>query len=391
VAGQYTEAYLKDSSELGIKPADINPKATDHISGMIGFIEKLVAKGKAYVVDGDVFFDIKSFPQYGKLSGRNIEEDTMAGARIEVDERKRNPEDFALWKSAKPGEPSWDSPWGKGRPGWHIECSAMSMKYLGETLDIHAGGSDLNFPHHENEIAQSEALTGKQFAKYWLHGALLKVDGRRMGKSEGNFIFVREALKKYERETIRLFLISAHYRSPLNYTEESIQEMTNAVSRIRNSLDNMNRFALEGELQGDLSDDEDKLSKAIEGLRERFTREMDDDFNTAGAIGAIFEFVGEVNTFIADNQGRFTDNGRRLLGIGYETAKELCDIFGIYHTPESSPQPNLASQLMDLVIELRQEARTRKDWDTADKIRGKLSEMGIKIEDTREGTIWKRE
>jgi cysteinyl-tRNA synthetase len=392
VAERYTRAYLEDSARLGIKPPTVSPKATEHIPDMIELIKKLIEKGHAYVVAGDVYFDVKSFPEYGKLSGRTGEEDTMAGARVEVDERKRNPEDFALWKSAKPGEPFWDSPWGRGRPGWHIECSAMSMKHLGETLDIHAGGSDLIFPHHENEIAQSEAANGKPFARYWLHGAFLKIGGRRMGKSEGNFIFVRDALNQYKPEAIRLFLLSAHYRSPLNYTDESLQEAMNAVSRLQNCLDNMKRFGSEGEIQGELSEEEKGLQDATISLREKFVAEMDNDFNTAGAIGAIFEFVSKANSFIAQNQGRFTDNSRKLLRAGYETLKGICDVLGIYGiSEESAPQTELISKLVDLIVEVRHDARMRRDWATADKIRDRLAQMGIKLEDTREGTIWRWE
>ena len=392
IAERYTKAYLEDSARLGIKPPTVSPKATEHIPDMIRLIERLIEKGHAYVVDGDVFFDVGSFPEYGKLSGRGKGEDTMAGARVEVDERKRNPEDFALWKSAKPGEPYWDSPWGKGRPGWHIECSVMSMKHLGETLDIHAGGSDLIFPHHENEIAQSEAATGKPFVRYWLHTAFLRIGGKRMGKSEGNFIFVRDALERYRPEAIRLFLLSAHYRSPLNYTDESLQEAMNAVSRLQNCLDNMMRFGSEGEItEEDLTEGEKSFRKAIERLLERFKAEMDNDFNTAGAIGAIFEFVGDANTFMAANQGRFTDNGRRLLRTGYERLREISgDVLGIYGLSEESlPQADLISKLLDLIVQIRHEARMRKDWVTADKIRDRLSELGIRLEDTREGTIWK--
>lgn len=393
IAERYTKAYLEDSARLGIKPPTISPKATEHIPDMIELIERLIERGHAYVVDGDVFFDVKSFPEYGKLSGRGKGEDTMAGARVEVDERKRNPEDFALWKSAKPGEPWWESPWGRGRPGWHIECSVMSMKHLGGTLDIHAGGSDLIFPHHENEIAQSEAATGKPFVRYWLHTAFLKVGGKRMGKSEGNFIFVRDALERYRPEAIRLFLLSAHYRSPLNYTDESLQEAMNAVSRLQNCLDNMRRFGLEGKIEENLTEGERSFREAIERLLERFKAEMDDDFNTAGAIGAIFEFVGEANTFMAENQGRFTDNGRKLLWMGYERLRKLSEeVLGIYGLSEESlPQADLISKLLDLIVQIRHEARMRKDWATADKIRDRLAEMGIRLEDTREGTIWKLE
>ncbi|RKY04546.1 cysteine--tRNA ligase [Candidatus Poribacteria bacterium] len=390
VADRFTQAYLEDSRSLLIKPPTVNPKATEHIPDMIELIKRLIDKGAAYVVDGDVYFDVRSFPEYGKLSGRSLD-DLLAGARVEVDERKRHPEDFALWKSAKPGEPWWESPWGRGRPGWHIECSVMAMKHLGETIDIHGGGIDLIFPHHENEIAQSETATGKPFARYWMHVAFLRAGGRRMGKSEGNFIFVRDALKRFKPEAIRLFLLSAHYRSPLDYTEERLAEAEGAVSRLRNCLLNLKRFGAEGKVKGELAEEERKLADALEELKGKFEEEMDDDFNTAGAIGAIFDFVSHANKFIAENQGRFTDNARALMREAYETLLKLTDVLGIYREERRSGDEELISKLIDLIVEIRHEARQRKDWATADKIRDRLAQLGIKLQDTREGTIWRFE
>jgi len=390
VADRFTQAYLEDSRSLLIKPPTVNPKATEHIPDMIELIKRLIDKGAAYVVDGDVYFDVRSFPEYGKLSGRSLD-DLLAGARVEVDERKRHPEDFALWKSAKPGEPWWESPWGRGRPGWHIECSVMAMKHLGETIDIHGGGIDLIFPHHENEIAQSETATGKPFARYWMHVAFLRAGGRRMGKSEGNFIFVRDALKRFKPEAIRLFLLSAHYRSPLDYTEERLAEAEGAVSRLRNCLLNLKRFGAEGKVKGELAEEERKLADALEELKGKFEEEMDDDFNTAGAIGAIFDFVSHANKFIAENQGRFTDNARALMREAYETLLKLTDVLGIYQEERRSGDEELISKLIDLIVEIRHEARQRKDWATADKIRDRLAQLGIKLQDTREGTIWRFE
>ena len=390
VATEYTEAYLEDSKELGIRPATFHPKATEHIHEIIALVQKLLEKGVAYEVDGDVYYSVQKFKDYGKLSGRDLD-DLYAGARVEVDERKEDPADFALWKKSKSGEPAWDSPWGKGRPGWHIECSAMAMKYLGETIDIHAGGADLIFPHHENEIAQSEVATGKPLAKYWFHWAFLQVGGRRMGKSEQNFLFVRDALKKYSPEAIRHFLLSAHYRHPLDYTEENIVQASNASKRIHNCINTLNRLSTSAEIELEkLSEAENKLYASVKLMREQFEAAMDNDFNTAGAIGAIFELVSQANAFVSENEGNFSEQGGALLGYVHEIFVELCDVLGIYSADSSLEQQDteLVNNLMELILEIRKEARARKDWDTADKIRDKLSELNIILKDTREGAVW---
>jgi len=390
VAKEYTEAYLEDSKNLGIRPATVQPKATEHIPEIIALVQTLLDKGVAYEVDGDVYYSVKKFNGYGKLSGRDLD-DMHAVARVEVDERKDDPADFALWKRSKLGEPAWDSPWGKGRPGWHIECSAMAMKYLGETIDIHAGGADLIFPHHENEIAQSEVATGKPFANYWFHWAFLQVGGRRMGKSEQNFLFVRDALKKYRPEAIRHFLLSAHYRHPLDYTEENIVQASNASKRIHNCINTLRRLSTSEEVELEkLSEEEKQLYESVGVMREQFEAAMDDDFNTAGAIGAIFELVGQANAFVSENEGKFSEQSKALLGYVHENLVELCDVLGIYSADSGLERQDteLVNSLMDLLLEIRQDARAKKDWSTADKIRDKLKEFNIILKDTREGVVW---
>jgi len=394
IAQKYTEAYLEDSIKLGIRPPDEQPKATEHIPEIISIIQKLQEKNAAYEIDGDVYFRVKKFRDYGKLSKRNLEEMQM-GARVDVDERKESPEDFALWKTSKPGEPEWDSPWGKGRPGWHIECSAMSMKYLGETFDIHTGGVDLIFPHHENEIAQSEMATGKPFVKYWLHTAFLQIGGERMGKSMQNYIFVRDALKEHSPEAIRFFLLSAHYRNPLDYTPDSLAQATSASKRLRACLGMLQRLGQsEGEIEKEeLNESDRQIYESVARMREQFERAMDDDFNTAAAIGAIFELIHQINIFVKESEGNLSKQSRLLLDCVNENIVELCDVLGIY-SPDSgltNQDATLVDELMKLIIEIRQGVRERKDWDTADKIRDKLKELNIVLKDTREETVWEIE
>lgn len=394
VAEKYTKAYFEDADALGIRKADLYPKATEHISDMIEFVSVLEEKDIAYEVDGDVYYNVIKFPDYGKLSNRKIE-DMRSGARVEVDERKKHPADFALWKKSKPEEPAYSSPWGKGRPGWHIECSVMSMKHLGETIDIHTGGSDLIFPHHENEIAQSEAVTGKPLAKYWLHFGLLQVEGNRMGKSNLNFLTVRDALKEYSPETIRHFLLSAHYRSPLDYRETSLQESSQAITRLKNCLSNLDHLADDSAFfePEDIDNSETKLLyESVGKVREDFENVMDDDFNTAGAIGAVFELVGNTNRFIAANEDGLSAEDKAVLAYVRDNIIKLCDVLGIYSKEEQlSSDQALVDELMKLIIEIRQNARSEKDWDTADKIRDRLEELGIQLKDTREGTVWTKE
>lgn len=387
LAHQNGEAFFEDSQRLGIHCADVHPKATEHIPEMISLIQTLIDKGAAYVIDGSVYYRVNQFAEYGKLSGRKPE-DLLAGARVEVDERKEDPRDFDMWKAAKPGEPAWESPWGKGRPGWHIECSAMAMKHLGETIDIHAGGEDLLFPHHENEIAQSELATGRTFARYWMHIAFLKIDGRRMGKSEHNFILLRDALDHYPTEVIRHFLISAHYRHPLDYNPESLAKSEGALRRLNNCLDALKKY--EGGKDGVPSSNLDRktlpLQEAIQTMKSRFVEAMDTDFNTAQALGAIFTLVGEVNRSLATSDGAAAP----VFAQAYQVLTEICGVLGIYDMDaEDDNNVEQRDELIALLLDVRQEARSRKDWDTSDKIRDRLKELNIEIQDTRDGATWK--
>ena len=393
VADKYTEAYFEDLKKFRTRMPDINPKATEHIDDIIQFVQKLVDKGIAYEAEGDVYYEIANFKDYGKLSGQKVE-DTIAGARIAVNERKRHPADFDLWKASKPGEPGWDSPWGKGRPGWHIECSVMSSKYLGETFDIHIGGNDLVFPHHENEIAQSEALTGKPFARFWIHNGMLQMSGDKMSKSLGNIKSVRELLEDYDADVIRFYLLSAHYRGPLELKADSLDEARRALQRIYNCVDLMNRSGTTKTkiVVDQLSDAEKKLYDSIEAASQEFEKSMDDDFNTSGAVGAIFDLVASANKFVAEHDG-LSDQGRAVLGQVGSAVTDLCQILGLQISGAVVPaeDESLVSDLLELFIQVRHDARERKDWATADKVRDGLSELGIKLEDTREGTIWKIE
>lgn len=386
LAQQRGDAFLEDSLRLGIQPADVHPKATEHIPEMLTLIQRLIDKGAAYVIDGSVYYRVNAFAEYGKLSHRKPE-DLLAGARVEIDERKEDPRDFDLWKAAKPGEPTWDSPWGKGRPGWHIECSAMAMKHLGETLDMHVAGEDLLFPHNENEIAQSELATGKPFARYWVHVAFLKIDGRRMGKSERNFILLRDALDNYPTEVIRHFLISAQYRHPLDYNPESLAKSEGALRRLNNCL-----AALETYQTADAADVEGEAETALRNatlqMKADFEAAMDADFNTARALGAIFTLIGAVNRFIQQTE---TD-AAAVLAHAREALIETCGVLGIYNAQDSDVQDDsgeMLTHLVTLLLDIRQDARQRKDWETSDKIRDRMKELNIEIQDTRQGATWK--
>ena len=384
LAQQNGEAFFQDSQRLGIHPADVHPKATEHIPEMISLIQALLDKEAAYIIDGSVYYRVNRFAGYGKLSNRKPE-DLLAGARVEIDRRKEDPRDFDMWKAAKPGEPSWQSPWGRGRPGWHIECSAMAMKHLGTTLDIHAGGEDLQFPHHENEIAQSEMATGCTFARYWIHVAFLKIDGRRMGKSEQNFILLRDALDNYPTEVIRHFLISAHYRHPLDYNQESLVKSEGAFRRLSNCLDALKKY--DGRFEANETTTS-PLQHAVQEMKSQFTAAMDTDFNTAQALGAIFTLVSEVNRSLSTAN----ETPPPVLAQAYHALAETCQVLGIYNTETQLSDDNNVEQndhLINLLLEVRQEARSRKDWDTSDKIRDRLKELNIEIQDTREGATWK--
>jgi len=390
--------FYQDMDALGILRADIEPRATEHIAEIIALIEKLIAKGAAYEAGGDVYFSIESFPTYGALSGRNIEE-MLAGARIAPGELKRSPGDFALWKSAKPGEPKWDSPWGPGRPGWHIECSAMSMKYLGETLDIHGGGLDLIFPHHENERAQSEAATGREFVRVWMHNGFVTIKGDKMSKSLNNFITIQDILKQYHPEALRLFLLSKHYRSPLDYSPDAIGENLAALDRCYNAVAEAGRLAdMPVKKKRPIADDAASAIEELEALPAKFSQAMDDDFNTARAIGILFEAVRALN--------RLNDQAAKKPSALYaeplrEGASAIGRVSGVLGILRQEPaeylrQRNLEAlaeagldekQLLDLIAS-RNAARKEKNWAEADRIRDELLAKNIVLQDGPEGTTW---
>lgn len=363
---RFITEYYTDAKGLGIQPATVHPRATEHIGDIINLVKKLVESGHAYESGGDVYFDVSSFPEYGKLSGQSLE-DLQLGARIDVTEVKKNPEDFALWKAAKQGEDSWDSPWGKGRPGWHIECSAMSMKYLGDTIDIHGGGQDLVFPHHENEIAQSEAATGKPFAKYWMHNGYINVNNEKMSKSKGNFFTVRDIAKKYDLKVVRLFMLSAHYRNPINFSEELIMQAASAMARIKNCRDNLKHIAATG------STDKVDVFKDICALENQFKKAMDDDLNTAEAIGVIFEYVRDIN--LAFEEGKGAQSAKEAL----EALDKVLGVLGLLPEDEKVPE-----EIM-VLAQQRQEARKARDYAQADALRDKITALGYDLKDTPEG------
>ena len=378
LADRFIEEYYKDADALGIKRATVNPRATHEIAAIIEIIENLVKKGHAYEVDGDVYFDVATFGEYGKLSKQSIDE-LQSGARIDVDDRKKSPLDFALWKAAKPGEPAWKSPWGEGRPGWHIECSAMSTKYLGETIDIHGGGSDLIFPHHENEIAQSECANYAQFVKYWLHNAYLLIDQEKMSKSLGNFLTVHDLREKVNPQVLRFFLTSVHYRSPLNFSAEGLEQAKAALERINNCYRDL-LFALETR---DAGDEDSSLHAAVTASEKGFTDAMDDDFNTAGAIGCIFEMVRAINVHLAENK----DIDKGTLTEAKAFFEKVDGIFGCLF--EEKKENDEDAEIEALLAE-RTEARKAKNFKRSDEIRDTLAARGIIIEDTPQGPRWKR-
>ncbi|HDP99423.1 MAG TPA: cysteine--tRNA ligase [bacterium] len=384
VAQKYSDAFFEDIKKLGIQPADKYPRATENIPEIIALIEKLVDKGLAYVVDGDVFFSVSDFQNYGKLSGKNIDQ-LKSGARIEVDSRKKNPLDFALWKTVKEGEPYWDSPWGRGRPGWHIECSVMSMKCLGETFDIHAGGADLIFPHHENEIAQSEGATGKQFVRYWLHNGFLNIEGEKMSKSLGNFFTTREILTQYPAEVLRIFFLMKHYRSPVNFSEELVQQAQNALERIITTISNID-VALD-QSQRELSG-EAALTESIDALRDGFIAEMDDDFNTAGAMSKIFDLVKEANLILTKTQ--YSDADYLALQKIKETIVEFDSFLGILSYKQHQQTTITEEALIEILLNVRSELRRRKIFDLSDEIREKLIALGVEIHDRPDKPIWRK-
>lgn len=394
---RYVAEYFRDADALNVQRANIHPKVTEHMAEIIGLVETLLTKRAAYVVDGDVYFDISSFPGYGKLSRRSLDE-MLAGARVEVDLRKRNPMDFALWKAARSGEPSWPSPWGPGRPGWHIECSAMSLKYLGSGFDIHGGGMDLIFPHHENEIAQSEAATGQTFVRYWMHNGFITVNQEKMSKSLGNFFLVREVLEKFSPLVVRFFLLSTHYRSPLDFDAEKVQAAGRGRERLKNSLELVSE-ALHGQLRKEITGRDQEYLTRLENIRKQFEAAMEDDFNTALAISFCFELAREANAYVQQE----AIPGEVALKKTEELFTDFNEVLGLFktnaqgkiilteETPEAAEtEGELAHSLIALCLQVRQEARAKKDWATADRIRNGLKELGIIIEDTPRGARWKR-
>jgi len=401
VAADYTTAFVSAMRQLHVEDPTVRPKATETIPGMINMIERLIDRGHAYVAEGDVYFSVRSFPDYGKLSGRDIDE-MHTVARVESDDRKRDPLDFALWKAAKPGEPHWPSPWGEGRPGWHIECSVMSEDELGLPFDIHGGGSDLIFPHHENEIAQSEAATGVQFAKYWLHGGMLQINAEKMSKSLGNFKLLKDVLESYDPTIIRLLMLQTHYRSSLDFSDTRLEETTHAYERLANLVRNL-RWARDvaacgfGAPEGALTG----LRAATEAAREKFDFEMDDDFNTAGALAAVFELAKAANTFLAEYQSDICEDDRLALLQAEDVVVSLLRVLGIEiasdqtccYPPEvlelardvAGYQGTDAEEAVAALLATRSAARTEKNWGLADVVRDGLARHGFQIEDTPQG------
>ncbi|MGV3487040.1 MAG: cysteine--tRNA ligase [Tuberibacillus sp.] len=379
IANRFIQAYKEDVSALGVREADVHPRATETMPEIIEFIKKLVDRGYAYESGGDVYFRTRKFEEYGKLSHQSIDE-LKVGARIQVGEQKKDPLDFTLWKAAKPGEIKWDSPWGEGRPGWHIECSAMVEKYLGDTIDIHAGGQDLTFPHHENEIAQSEAMHHKTMAKYWLHNGYIKIDNEKMSKSIGNVVLVHDLVQQYDPNVIRFFIQTVHYRHPINFSDELLKSAEQSYDRLRTTYNNLeHRLSKSADLL-----DEEKVAtelKKIAQLRDRFKLEMDDDFNTANAISIMFDTAKEANLFLRDQ-----NSSKQILEAYLKLFNEFSQVLGL-----NLKQTDLLDEEIEALIKRREEARKAKDFATSDRIRDDLKEKGIILEDTPQGVRWKRQ
>ena len=375
LADRFIAEYYTDAKALGIRPATVHPKATEHIPEIITLITRLIENGHAYATpSGDVYYRVSAFPGYGKLSGQSVDDREMgASERLNVETDKESPEDFALWKAQKPGEPSWDSPWGKGRPGWHIECSAMSMKYLGETFDIHCGGKDLLFPHHENEIAQSEGATGRKYVNYWMHNGFINIDNQKMSKSLNNFFTVRDIAKEYDLEAVRLFMLSAHYRSPINFSRDQIEAANASLNRLYTARKSL-LFQIENGEDRPVNDSEKEFIERLKGYEKRFDDAMDDDMNTADALGAIFELVKDANVTIV--QGASREAAKSAL----KSLEDICDILGILSKKEEA----LPEEIADLVRR-RAEARKNKDWAKSDELRDMIIRAGYILEDTKQG------
>ncbi len=376
LADTYIDEYFKDADGLGIKRATWHPRATDNIDAIIDIVKTLEEKGYAYNVDGDVYFAAKKFNEYGKLSHQPLE-DLESGARIDINEAKNDPMDFALWKKQKPGEPAWESPWGMGRPGWHIECSAMATKFLAKTIDIHSGGQDLIFPHHENEIAQSECAHDVTFSNYWMHNGYINIDNRKMSKSLGNFFTVREVAAEFDYEVIRFFMLSAHYRSPINFSKTLMDSAKSSLDRIYNCLSDMKFAAENAESRTEFTEAENSYKKAIEELKEKYIAAMDDDLNTADAISVIFEIVSEANKAITRDSGF----AKEIITFTIDTIRELGGVLGLLAKKDDD---GLSDEVQALIDE-RAEARASKNWAKSDEIRDRLREMGIIVKDTPQG------
>lgn len=378
IGDKYICEYYKDADGLNIKRATTNPRATEYIDEIIKFVSGLIEKGYAYEVNGDVYFRTKKFEGYGQLIGQNLE-DLQAGARINVDERKEDPMDFAIWKAQKPGEPAWECPWGLGRPGWHIECSCMAKNLLGDTIDIHAGGMDLAFPHHENEIAQSEALTGRKFANYWMHAAFLNVNNQKMSKSLNNFLTARDALKEYDADVIRFLMLSGHYRIQLNFSNELLESAKASIERLYNAIGNLENLMSEVKVEK-MNDEEVKYLESLDAYRQRYIEKMDDDFNTADAISVLFDLIRDINSNIGIN------SSKELCEKALELIRELGLPLGIL---QKTTKANLEEEIEALIAE-RQQARKDRNFALADKIRDDLKAKGIELLDTPQGVRWKK-
>lgn len=387
VARKFEAEYIKDSEGLNVKAPTVRPRATEHIGEIIKIVKDLVESGHAYVArNGDVYFRVKSDPGYGKLSHLNLDDLESGNRELRSqmdDDLKEDPADFAVWKAAKPGEPSWNSPWGQGRPGWHIECSAMANKYLGKTIDIHSGGLDLIFPHHENEIAQSECANGCTFAHYWLHNGFLTIDNEKMSKSKGNFFMVRDAAKQFGYETIRMFMLSAHYRTPLNYSAESLEMNKASLSRLYEARNNM-EFRIEKASGDTMTAEETEKLEALKGYKQKFIDAMDDDLNTADALSAIFELTREINAY----NGAHQDATKAFLTAAHDLFMELTGVLNLVQNRDDAVDPD-AEKIEELIAQ-RAAAKKEKNFAEADRIRGVLADMGVTIKDTRQGTQWSR-
>lgn len=388
LAEEFSRIYLEDLAELGVLPADKYPKVSEHIPEIIEMVRVLVDKGYAYVLNGDVYFEVAKFKDYGKLSGRNLEE-MQAGARVEVNESKKDPMDFALWKAAKPGEIFWDSPWGPGRPGWHIECSAMSVKYLGGSFDMHGGGEDLVFPHHENEIAQSEAYLGTNFAKYWLHNAFVTVKGERMGKSIGNFSTIRDVMEKFSPEVVRFWLVGTHYRNPISFGEEELTTAARGLERLENAKFNWEHLLKMDSITGHDSD-LTKIRDSIAQARNEFINGMEDDFNTPQALAALYDLVREINRWTQERDFQLTASAKKILNEAYDCLLTLGgEVLGLFGEVEQKQTDS--NEDIEALITRRANAKKEKNWAMADQIRDELKSKGIVIEDTPQGVRWRRE